>query len=146
MPNFNPKPNLESRLQVIAPDTLYVAAAERNRLYFIDTRFDAKIAAHIKQQNEWASVHGPNIYIHIDEIAIMAEMESACRSEVPFTFDPAYARVTFTAGINRKSPDIKLPKQTEVAGHVVAYDIGESLQKTPPLQGLWMLEQSELPK
>ncbi|KAM3510125.1 hypothetical protein MY11210_006042 [Beauveria gryllotalpidicola] len=44
--------DIGGQLQVIASDTRYVAAAGRNRLYFIDTRFDAETAAHIKEQTE----------------------------------------------------------------------------------------------
>lgn len=113
--------------RVIAPDTPYVAAAGRDRLYFIDTRFDPESAAHIKQQIEWASVPDPDTYIQIDEIAITAEVRSASTNEVLFTFDPPYARVLFAAGINRKNPDAKLPEHMEAGDHIVRYDIGTSL-------------------
>lgn len=43
-------------LQVVAPDTPYVAAAGPNQLYFIDTRFDNETARHVKEQIERGSL------------------------------------------------------------------------------------------
>ncbi|RKU39714.1 hypothetical protein DL546_000053 [Coniochaeta pulveracea] len=109
---------------VIAPDTPYVAAAGRNKLYFIDTRHDPKTAAHIKEQIERASVPGSmDEYISIDEILATAEIKNSKTGETVFVFDPAYARVLFARGINKRNPDIKLPEPQPAGNCEVTYDL-----------------------
>jgi hypothetical protein len=55
----------EYGLQIVAPDTPYVAASGSNRLNFIDTRHDPETAGHIKEQIERASVPNMDEYIDI---------------------------------------------------------------------------------
>ncbi|KAJ5796080.1 uncharacterized protein N7518_004620 [Penicillium psychrosexuale] len=102
-------------LQVVAPDTPYVAAAGKDKLYFIDTRFDAETAKHVKEQIEKATVPNPEEYIAIDEISATAEIKNSVTGETTFVFDPSYARVLFAKGINRRNPELKLPEH-EPAG------------------------------
>lgn len=118
---------INGRLQIVSPDTPYVAAAGRDRLYFIDTRHEPDSAAHIKQQIEWASVALKSTYIKVDELEINAEVREEGTNEVLFTFDPEYVKVMFAPRINRRNPDIKLPELTDEGEHIVTYDIGESL-------------------
>ncbi|KAJ2971471.1 hypothetical protein NQ176_g7668 [Zarea fungicola] len=101
--------------QVVAPDTPYVAAAGRDKLYFIDTRFDEETAWHIKQQIERSQVPRPGEYIAIDEIKATAEVRKSGTNETVFVFDPAYARVIFAKGINKRNPALNLPEH-EPAG------------------------------
>ena len=110
-------------VQVIAPDTPYVAAAGRRHLYFIDTRFDSETASHIKTQIEKATVPGMEEYISIDEIEATAEIKNAITGETTFVFDPAYARVLFARGINKRNPDLKLPEHAPDGDWLVTYDV-----------------------
>ncbi|KAJ0296882.1 hypothetical protein COL516b_011269 [Colletotrichum fioriniae] len=113
--------------QIVAPDTPYVAAAGKNSLYFIDTRFEASVAEHIKTQIEWATVMvGPEEVIAIDEVEATAEVRNSVTGETVFVFDPAYARVLFARGINRRNLDIQLPElELELAGDwLVTYESG----------------------
>ncbi|KAK1474714.1 hypothetical protein CCUS01_05339 [Colletotrichum cuscutae] len=97
--------------QIVAPDTPYVAAAGKNSLHFIDTRFEASVAEHIKTQIEWATVMvGPEEVIAIDEMEATVEVRNSLTGETVFVFDPVYARVLFARGINRRNPEIKLPE------------------------------------
>ncbi|GLI74340.1 hypothetical protein PoHVEF18_002577 [Penicillium ochrochloron] len=92
--NYIPKViEREYGLQVVAPDTPYVAAAGRNALYFLDTRFDPETAKHIKEQIEKASVPNLEEYISIDEVLATAEIKNSVTGETTFVFDPPYARV-----------------------------------------------------
>ncbi len=126
--NYTPNiAEVDGELRVIAPDTPYVAAAGRNRLYFIDTRFDPASAAHIKNQIEWAMTGTPGSYIKIDEVAVTAKVVDSDTGSTLFEFDPAYARVLFAAGINRRNPDLKLPEHRDDGEHIVDYDIGDGL-------------------
>lgn len=114
--------------QIVAPDTPYVAASGRNRLYFIDTRYDADTAQHIKNQIERAMVGQPDEYISIDETAATAEVKNINGSTV-FVFDPPYARVLFAEGMNRHNPSLKLPEHEPAGDWEVNYDLKPTLAK-----------------
>ncbi|CAG7999241.1 unnamed protein product [Penicillium salamii] len=116
-------------LQVVAPDTPYVAAAGRNLLYFIDTRFDPETAEHIKEQIEKASVPNPDEYISIDEVLATAEIKNAVTGESTFVFDPPYARVLFAKGMNRHNPELKLPEHGPAGNWLVTYDLDKNFTK-----------------
>lgn len=96
--------------RIVSPDTPYVAAAGRNLLYFLDTRFDERTALHIKTQIEAAYIPRPEEHIFIDEFKATAERRTAATKETVFTFDPVYARVLFAEGINKRNAEIKLPE------------------------------------
>lgn len=123
--NYVPKVvETEYGLQVVAPDTPYVAAAGQDQLYFIDTCHDTETAKHIKEQIEKASVMNPEEYISIDEISATAERKNRVTGETTFVFDPHYARVLFAKGMNRHNPELKLPEYDEPVGDwVVTYDL-----------------------
>lgn len=89
--------------QIVAPDTSYVAAAGKNHLYFIDTRFDAETARHVKEQIERALVVKADDYIAINEFLATVEVRNSVTGETTFMFDPAYARVLFAKGINKRN-------------------------------------------
>ncbi|KAI3535883.1 hypothetical protein CABS03_07231 [Colletotrichum abscissum] len=111
--------------QIVAPDTPYVAAAGKNSLHFIDTRFEASVAEHIKMQIERATVMvGPEEVIAIDEMEATAEVRNSLTGETVFVFDPVYARVLFARGINRRNPEIKLPELDFAGDWLVNYDSG----------------------
>lgn len=116
-------------LQVVAPDTPYVAVAGTNLLYFIDTRLDTDTAKHIKQQIERAFTSEPDEYISIDIFAATAEVKNRVTSETVFVFDPPFARVLFAKGINKRNPELKLPEHKPAGDWVVAYDLGTTLTK-----------------
>ncbi|KAH7141121.1 hypothetical protein EDB81DRAFT_692775 [Dactylonectria macrodidyma] len=117
-------------LQIVAPDTPYVAAAGQNQLYFIDTRFDPETAKHVKEQIERASVPGgPNEVMNIDEISATAEVKNTLTGETIFIFDPPYARVLFAKGINKRNPELKLPEHEPAGDWLVTYDLGDILTK-----------------
>ncbi|KAJ5704212.1 hypothetical protein N7493_011350 [Penicillium malachiteum] len=120
VPNFMETP---FGYQIVAPASPYVAAAGRNHLYFIDTRYDDASAQHIKNQIERASIPIPNEYTAIDEITATAEIRNGKTGETTFVFDPAYARVFFAKGINKRNPDIKLSEHESVGNWLVAYDV-----------------------
>ncbi|KAL0929895.1 uncharacterized protein CTRU02_215104 [Colletotrichum truncatum] len=116
--------------QIVAPDTPYVAAAGRNKLYFIDTRFDPETAKHIKEQIEWATVSfGPENLIKIDEISATAEVKNSRTNETLFVFDPSYARVLFAKGINKRNPELKLPEPEPASDFLVTYDIPDTMKE-----------------
>jgi hypothetical protein len=119
-------------LQVVAPDTPYVAAAGTNKLYFIDTRFDAETAQHIKQQIEKATVPNPEEYIAIDEVSATAELKNSVTGETTFVFDAPYARVLFAKGMNRHNPELKLPEHGPPGDWLVTYDLENVLTKRVP--------------
>ncbi|OOF98423.1 hypothetical protein ASPCADRAFT_205659 [Aspergillus carbonarius ITEM 5010] len=119
----------EYGLQVVAPDTPYVAAAGPNKLYFLDTRFDTQTAKHLKEQIEKATVPNPDEYIAIDEVSATAELKNAVTGETTFVFDPSYARVLFAKGINRKNPETKLPEHEPAGDWLVTYDLEDILMK-----------------
>ncbi|KAF7556643.1 hypothetical protein G7Z17_g1286 [Cylindrodendrum hubeiense] len=120
-------------LQVVAPDTPYVAAAGQNHLYFIDTRFDPETAQHVKEQIERASVPGgPDEVINIDEISATAEVKNTLTGETVFVFDPPYARVLFARGINKRNPKLKLPEHEPAGDWLVTYDISSTLAERRP--------------
>ncbi|KAF4811544.1 hypothetical protein CGCSCA5_v009833 [Colletotrichum siamense] len=113
--------------QIVAPDTPYVAAAGKNNLYFIDTRFSPDTAKHVKAQIEWASVlGGPTSVINIDELAATAEVKDTATGETLFVFDPACARVLFARGINRRNPALGLPQHEWAGEWLVSYDLNGS--------------------
>ena len=114
--------------QIVAPDTPYVAAAGRNTLYFIDTRFDIEIARHVKKQLERAFIPKGEEYISIDEISATAEIRNLKTEETIFVFDPVYARVLFAKGINKRNPELGLPEYKIGGEWVVTYDL-ESISK-----------------
>lgn len=64
-------------LQIVAPDTPYVAATGKNKLFFIDTCLDNATAQHIKNQIEAATIPRLNEYFHIDDIEATAERRNA---------------------------------------------------------------------
>jgi hypothetical protein len=118
----------EYGLQVVAPDTPYVAASAPNKLYFIDTRHDPETAAHIKGQIERATVPGSmDEYTSIDEISGTAEIRNSKTGETIFVFDPVYARVLFARGINKRNPKIKLPEHPPAGDWEVTYDLTRRL-------------------
>jgi len=110
-------------LQVVAPDTPYVAAAGQDTLYFIDTRFDAETAKHMKEQIERANIPNPDEYIAIDEIYATAEVKNYVTGETTFVFDPTYARLLFAKGINRHNPELQLPEYEPDGDSLVTYDL-----------------------
>ncbi|KAB8211401.1 hypothetical protein BDV34DRAFT_219997 [Aspergillus parasiticus] len=116
-------------LQVVAPDTPYVAAAGPNKLYFIDTRFDPETAKHVKEQIEKATVPNPEEYVAIDEISATAELKNSVTGETTFVFDPPYARVLFARGMNRHNPELKLPEHEPAGDWLVTYDLDNILTK-----------------
>ncbi|KAJ5131879.1 hypothetical protein N7448_006037 [Penicillium atrosanguineum] len=109
-------------LQVVAPDTPYVAAAGPDKLYFIDTRFDAETAKHVKEQIERATVPKPEEYIAIDEISATAELKNSVTGETTFV-------VLFAKGINRRNPELKLPEHEPAGDWLVTYDLEKTLTK-----------------
>ncbi|KAJ6149123.1 hypothetical protein N7471_000322 [Penicillium samsonianum] len=119
---------IELGLQVVAPDTLYVAAAGRNQLYF-NTQLDTETAKHVKEQIEKASVPKPDEYIAIDEVFATAEIKNHVTGETTFVFDPAYARVLFAKGMNRHNPELKLPEPEPAGDWLVTYDLDNILMK-----------------
>lgn len=116
-------------LQVVAPDSPYVAAIAPDKLYFIDTRFDVESASHIKEQIEMAMVPHPDNYISINEISATAELKSSKTGETIFVFNPAYARVLFAKGMNRRNPELKIPEHKPAGDWLVTYDLGNTLTK-----------------
>ncbi|KAJ9296216.1 hypothetical protein DTO271G3_5357 [Paecilomyces variotii] len=119
----------EYGLQVVAPDTPYVAAAGRNALYFLDTRFDIETAKHIKEQIEKAFVPNPEEYISVDEVLATAEIKNSVTGETTFVFDPAYARVLFARAMNRHNPELKLPVHERTGDWLVTYNLDKTLTK-----------------
>ena len=110
-------------LQVMAPDTPYVAVAGQDKLYFIDTRLDTETAKHVKQQIEKASVPKLDEHIYIDEIEGTAELRDNLTNETTFMFDPFYARVLFARGMNRRNPKLNLPDPEPAGDWLVTYDL-----------------------
>ncbi|KAF6792327.1 hypothetical protein CMUS01_16182 [Colletotrichum musicola] len=109
--------------QIVAPDTPYIAAVGSDQLYYIDTRFDAETAQHIKDQIEWATTAGgPNQVISVDEVAATASVKDSATGETLFVFDPPYARVLFASGINRRNPGLRLPEHEPAGEWLVTYD------------------------
>ncbi|KAJ5212654.1 uncharacterized protein N7498_004300 [Penicillium cinerascens] len=98
-------------LQVVAPDTPYVAAAGPNKLYFIDTRFDAETAKHVKEQIEKATVPNPEEYVAIDEISATAELKNSLTGETTFVHNP----------------ELKLPEHEPAGDWLVTYDLEKTL-------------------
>ncbi|KAJ5128107.1 hypothetical protein N7448_008886 [Penicillium atrosanguineum] len=111
------------RLQVVAPDTPYVAAAGPNKFYFIGTRFNTETAKHVKEQIEKATVPSPEEYIAIDEVSATAGLKNSLTGETTFVFDPHYARVLFAKGMNRRNPELKLPEHKPAGDWLVTYDL-----------------------
>ncbi|KAJ5307365.1 hypothetical protein N7476_008021 [Penicillium atrosanguineum] len=107
-------------LQVVAPDTPYVAAAGPDKLYFIDTRFDAETAKHVKEQIERATVPKPEEYIAIDEISATAELKNSVTGETTFVFDPP---------MPGRNPELKLPEHEPAGDWLVTYDLEKTLTK-----------------
>lgn len=91
-------------LQVIALDTLYVARAGPNQLYFIDTRFNNGTASYVKEQIEKVMTLKAGGYFSIDEILATVEIKNSETNEMIFVFDPPYARVIFAREINNRNP------------------------------------------
>ncbi|KAJ5272603.1 hypothetical protein N7478_007728 [Penicillium angulare] len=119
----------EFGFQILAPDTPYVAAAGRDHLYFIDTRFDRDAAQHIKNQIERATIQAGDEYTAIDEISATAEIRNHKTGETTFVFDPAYARVLFAKGINKRNPEIQLPEPEPAGDCLVAYALDKIAAK-----------------
>lgn len=116
-------------LQVVAPDTPYVAASGPDKLYFIDTRFDDVTASHVKEQIERATLPKTGEYLFIDEISATVEIRNSETNETTFIFDPPYARVMFAKGINKRNPELNLPEHEPAGDWEVTYDIGTTLTK-----------------
>lgn len=95
--------------QIVTPDTPYVAAAGRSRLYFIDTRFDAATAQHVKEQIELATVGEKDSCIYIDDITATAESRNKATGET-VAFDPVFARIFFARIMNKNNPSLSLPE------------------------------------
>ncbi|KAK3180180.1 hypothetical protein K4F52_008482 [Lecanicillium sp. MT-2017a] len=113
----------ELGLQIVAPDSPYVAAAGSNKLYFVDTRHTREDAAHIKEQIEQASVPRPNNRIEVDEHTGLVQNIDAATGEVLFTFDPAYARILFAHLLNDANPEFEVPVHEPAGDQLVTYDI-----------------------
>ncbi|EED14566.1 ankyrin repeat-containing protein, putative [Talaromyces stipitatus ATCC 10500] len=110
-------------LQVIAPDTPYVARAGPNELYFIDTRFDNETASHVKEQIEKAMLpKADGYYFSIDGTSATVEIKNSETNETTFVFDPPYARVIFAQAINKRNPELKLPEHEPAGDWLVTYD------------------------
>ncbi|KAK2046788.1 hypothetical protein LZ31DRAFT_612713 [Colletotrichum somersetense] len=112
--------------QIVAPDTPYVDAVGRNRLYFLNTRFDPETSKHIKEQIERATIVGPCDVIKIDETTATAEVRNVQTNETLFVFDTPYARVRFAKGINRRSAALKFPEHEPSGDWLVTYDVSHS--------------------
>lgn len=113
--------------QIVAPDTPYVAAVGKNQLYYIDTRFDAETAKHIKAQIEWGSTSSrPSQVISIDEVAATASVKDTATGETLFEFDPPYARVLFARGINKRNPGLRLPEHEPAGEWLVTYEVNST--------------------
>lgn len=105
----------------------------QNKLCFIDTRFDAKTAAHIKEQIERAGIPKPEEYVFIDEILATAEIRVAKTNETTFVFDPVFARVFFAPGMNRHNPELKLPLFEGTSKTSMLYDLDALMEKQKAL-------------
>ena len=114
-------------LQVIAPDTPYVARAGPNQLYFIDTRFDYETASHVREQIEKATTPKAGGYFSIDAISATVEIKNSETNETTFVFDPPYARVMFAQEINKRNPELKLPEHEPAGYWLVTYDLATRL-------------------
>ncbi|KAJ6031711.1 hypothetical protein N7540_002443 [Penicillium herquei] len=133
VPNFIETPH---GYQILAPATPYVAAAGRNHLYFIDTRYDNASAQHIKNQIERASIPIPDEYTAIDEITATAEIRNGKTGNTTFVFDPAYARILFAKGINKRNPDLKLPEHEPAGDWLVTYDVDKIILGETSSEGM----------
>jgi hypothetical protein len=109
--------------QIVAPDTPYVAAAGRNRLYFIDTRHTREDAAHIKEQIEQASVPRHNNRVEVNERTGLVQNIDAATGKVLFTFDPTYARVLFAHLLNAFNAEFEIPVHSPAGDQLVTYDV-----------------------
>ncbi|KGO46495.1 hypothetical protein PEX1_041710 [Penicillium expansum] len=109
--------------QVVAPDTPYVAATGPNELYFLDIRTTPETARHAKENLERARLPKVNEYVAIDEILATAEIRNRVTNKTIFVFDPVYARIFFSRGMNKKNPDLKLPEYEPPGDWVVTYDL-----------------------
>ncbi|CAK7207246.1 hypothetical protein SEUCBS139899_010056 [Sporothrix eucalyptigena] len=107
--------------QIVAPDTPYVAAGGRNKLFFIDTRFDAETARHIKKQVEMVAVPGQDLYLYVDDLTATAEVRNRAKSETVFHFDPVFARVFFAGMMNRGNVLLHLPEYGPAGDWLVKY-------------------------
>ncbi|OAA77213.1 hypothetical protein LEL_04036 [Akanthomyces lecanii RCEF 1005] len=110
--------------QISAPKTPYVAVAGSDKLYYIDTRFDAETASHIKEQIEWAAAPRPGTYISIDDVAATAAVKDASTNATLFDFNPAYARVLFASILNKNNPSLALPVHAPAGDWEVTYGDG----------------------
>ncbi|XWX01534.1 hypothetical protein V2A60_009562 [Cordyceps javanica] len=110
--------------QIVAPQTPYVAVSGPNKLYYLDTRFDAETAQHIKDQIEWAAAPRPGTYIAVDSSAATASVRDASTNETLFDFNPAYARVLFATALNRGNPSLALPVHEAAGDWEVTYGAG----------------------
>ncbi|KAJ5136314.1 hypothetical protein N7448_004868, partial [Penicillium atrosanguineum] len=103
-------------------DTPYVAAARPDKLYFIDTRFDAETAKHVKEQIERATVPKPEEWdFSYGGIEKLCDRRNDIR--VRPTPPPPYARVLFAKGINRRKPELKVPEHESAGDWLVTYDL-----------------------
>ncbi|CAK7202857.1 hypothetical protein SEUCBS139899_005584 [Sporothrix eucalyptigena] len=122
-PNYVPSfVDTELGLQIVAPDTPYVARAGRSNLYFIDTRYDEKTAQHIKEQIELALVPDADTHTYIDDITATAYKRNGDTNKVLVQFDPVYARIFFAPTMNKHNPMLKLPEGGPDDGHFVRYN------------------------
>lgn len=110
-------------LQIVPPDSPYVAAAGRKQLYFLDTRLDVDSARHAKEQLERALLSKRGEFISIDEVEGTAAVKSSLTGETTFVFDTKYARILFARGINKRNPGLKLPKPEPAGDWLVTYDL-----------------------
>ncbi|KAJ5148342.1 Regulator of nonsense-mediated decay UPF3 [Penicillium atrosanguineum] len=102
------------RLQVVAPDTPYVAAAGPNKFYFIGTRFNTETAKHVKEQIEKATVPSPKEYIAIDEVSATAGLKNSLTGETTFVLTPI---------MPGRNPELKLPEHKPAGDWLVTYDL-----------------------
>ncbi|KAJ5356474.1 hypothetical protein N7517_011083 [Penicillium concentricum] len=99
----------EFGLQVVAPDTPYVAVAGPDKLLFIDNWFEIETAKRMKEHIEKATVPNPDEYIAIDEVLATAE-DVVCKGDEQ-------------AQPGRRNLDLKLPEFESAGEWLVTYDL-----------------------
>ncbi|KAJ6780615.1 hypothetical protein PWT90_03499 [Aphanocladium album] len=119
--------NTPRGLQMMSPESSFIAHSGPNKVSFIDPRYDEATSRSIKEQIERANVQNPGEYIHIDERAATAEVRDGATGETVFTFNPAHARLFFAREMNKRNPDLQLPERPTSGDWEVAYSNGQAL-------------------
>ncbi|KAJ3494501.1 hypothetical protein NLG97_g4038 [Lecanicillium saksenae] len=114
-------------LEMVAPESSFVARSGPSKVSFIDPRYDEVTARTIKEQIERAKVQNPGEYIHIDGRTATAEVRDATTGETVFTFNPAHARLFFAREMNKRNPELQLPERATSGDWEVAYSNGQAL-------------------